>query len=65
MDMVARADAAKLMKKHSPANLGEFFECAEAEGFDDDQSGAMWRAHVRSLNDAGYRAKAGLKPLQQ
>ncbi len=63
MDMVARRDAADLMKKHKPENLGDFFECAEAEGHDDDHSSLMWKTHLNCLKQPGYRALAGLAPL--
>jgi len=62
INAVARRNAADLMKKHQPENLGEFFDCCEAEGYDDDHSGDMWKAHIQSLKDAEYRALAGLKP---
>ena len=65
MDAHHRRNAADLMKKHRPDNLGDFFERAEAEGFDDDASGEMWSAHIRSLKSPGYRALAGLKPLDE
>ena len=63
MSELLRREAAQIMNKHKPENLGQFFECCEAEGFDDDRSGEMWTYHLSKLQDAGYRALAGLKPL--